>query len=54
MKYQPLGTFFDNDIEGKTKMIQKLKNGNTVFMWDKFLKDFRIPSKKGKRFKRFG
>jgi len=40
--------FFDNDIEGKSKMIQKLKNGNTVFMWDKFLKDFRIPSKKVK------
>ena len=40
--------FFDNDIEGKSKMIQKLKSGNTVFMWDKFLKDFRIPSKKVK------
>ena len=40
--------FFDNDIEGKTRMIEKLKSGNTVFMWDKFLKDFRIPSKKVK------
>jgi len=40
--------FFDNDMEGKSKMIQKLKSGNTVFMWDKFLKDFRIPSKKVK------
>ena len=40
--------FFDNDLEGKSRMIEKLKSGNTVFMWDKFLKDFRIPSKKVK------
>ena len=40
--------FFDNDIEGKSKMIQKLKRGNTVFMWQKFLKDFNIPPKKVK------
>ena len=40
--------FFDNDIEGKTRMIEKLKAGQTVFMWDKFLKDFNIPSRKVK------
>ena len=38
--------FFDNDIEGKTRMIEKLKSGQTVFLWDKFLKDFNIPHKK--------
>lgn len=40
--------FFDNDIEGKRKMIEKLKEHQTVFLWDKFLKDFNIPSKKVK------
>jgi len=40
--------FFDNDIEGKTRMIEKLKSGQTVFMWDKFLKDYSIPAKKVK------
>jgi hypothetical protein len=40
--------FFDNDMEGKTRMIEKLKEGQTVFLWDKFLKDFNIPSKKVK------
>lgn len=40
--------FFDNDIEGKTKMIDKLKQKQTVFMWKKFLDDFNIPSKKVK------
>jgi hypothetical protein len=40
--------FFDNDIEGKTKMIEKLKKNQRVFMWSKFLKDFHIPSKKVK------
>ena len=40
--------FFDNDIEGKTRMIEKLKGGQTVFMWDKFLKDFNVPPRKVK------
>jgi hypothetical protein len=40
--------FFDNDIEGKTKMIERLKGGQTVFLWDKFLKDYNIPHKKVK------
>tara|TARA_R110000823_G_scaffold16638_5_gene53269 strand:+ start:13035 stop:14108 length:1074 start_codon:yes stop_codon:yes gene_type:complete len=39
---------FDNDYEGKAKMMQKLKKGQTVFMWDKYLKDFNIPKKKVK------
>lgn len=38
--------FFDNDIEGKTRMIEKLKDGQTVFMWEKFIKDYNIPRKK--------
>ena len=38
--------FFDNDSEGKSKMMEKLKSGQTVFLWDKFLKDYNIPSKK--------
>lgn len=40
--------FFDNDIEGKSRMIEKLKAGNYVFMWDKFLKDYGIPPRKVK------
>jgi len=35
-------------MEGKTRMIEKLKGGQTVFMWDKFLKDFNIQPKKVK------
>lgn len=40
--------FFDNDIEGKRRMIDKLKQKQTVFMWSKFINDFNIPSKKVK------
>jgi hypothetical protein len=40
--------FFDNDYEGKTRMMEKLKSGQTVFLWDKFLKDYSIPAKKVK------
>jgi len=40
--------FFDNDIEGKSRMIEKLKTGQTVFMWDKLSKDFKIPAKRVK------
>jgi hypothetical protein len=40
--------FFDNDFEGKGRMMEKLKSGQTVFLWDKFLKDYNIPSKKVK------
>ena len=31
--------FFDNDIAGKTVMIDKLKEGKRVFLWTKFLKE---------------
>lgn len=37
--------FFDNDFEGKSRMIEKLKSNQTVFMWDKFCKDFKISPK---------
>lgn len=40
--------FFDSDMEGRTRMIEKLKAGQSVFMWQKFLKDFNIPIKKVK------
>lgn len=40
--------FFDNDIAGKTTMIDKLKNGAKVFMWEKFCNDYHISSKKVK------
>ena len=40
--------FFDNDRDGKAKMIEKLKKGQRVFMWEKFLSDYNIPSKKVK------
>lgn len=31
--------FFDNDKAGKTKMIEKLEQHRTVFLWDKFLRE---------------
>lgn len=40
--------FFDNDIEGKSKMIEKLKRGQYVFMWSKFLKEYNINPRKVK------
>jgi len=36
----------DNDREGKTKMIQKIKNGQKVFLWSKFLESYEIRDKK--------
>ena len=33
---------FDNDKTGKKKMIEKLKKGRPVFMWQKFLQDFKL------------
>ena len=36
----------DNDMEGKTKMIEKIKNGQKVFLWDKFLREYGLNSKK--------
>jgi hypothetical protein len=33
---------FDNDATGKKKMTEKLKRGRPVFMWSKFLGDFKL------------
>jgi len=33
---------FDNDKAGKTKMIEKLRAGKSVFMWTKFLKETKM------------
>ena len=33
---------FDNDTTGKKKMAEKLKKGRPVFMWSKFLTDFKL------------
>ena len=33
---------FDNDATGKKKMMEKLKKGRPVFMWQKFLQDFKL------------
>jgi hypothetical protein len=33
---------FDNDEVGKKKMLEKLKNGKSVFMWSKFLADNKL------------
>ena len=33
---------FDNDKTGKKKMAEKLKKGRSVFMWSKFLDDFKL------------
>lgn len=40
--------FFDNDSAGKTTMIDKLKGGARVFMWEKFCNDYHISAKKVK------
>ncbi len=36
----------DNDHEGKTKMIEKIKIGQNVFMWDKFLREHGLLNKR--------
>lgn len=41
---------FDNDREGIVRMIEKLKRKNYVFMWDKFLSQYKISKKKVKDF----
>jgi len=35
--------FFDNDRDGRERMIEKLKNEQEVFMWTRFCEDFGIP-----------
>lgn len=42
--------FFDNDIEGKNKMIEKIKMGQSVFLWAKFISDYNLPGKSIKDF----
>lgn len=34
--------FYDNDVAGKTKMIEKIKKGKEVFLWDAFLKKHNL------------
>jgi len=36
----------DNDREGKSKMIEKIKNGQKIFLWSKFLEEHHIKGKK--------
>ena len=36
---------FDNDATGKKKMIEKLKRGKKIFVWDKFLKETKLDIK---------
>jgi len=36
---------FDNDATGKKKMMQKLKRGKKIFVWDKFLKETKLDIK---------
>ena len=38
--------FFDNDLGGKQKMIEKLKARKRVFLWSKFLKDHDLQTRK--------
>jgi len=33
---------FDNDVTGKKKMMEKLKRGRKIFIWEKFLKETSI------------
>jgi hypothetical protein len=39
---QTVRYLFDNDETGRTKMIEKLKRGRSVFMWSKFLKENKL------------
>lgn len=34
--------FFDNDSSGRDAMINLIKNGKTVFLWRKFIRDFNL------------
>jgi hypothetical protein len=34
--------FLDNDLEGKKKMMEKIKAGKRVFMWRKYIEDHRL------------
>jgi hypothetical protein len=34
--------FLDNDFEGKKKMMEKIKIGKRVFLWKKFIEDYRL------------
>ncbi len=36
----------DNDSEGKVKMIEKIKKGQKVFLWDKFLREYDLTNKR--------
>ena len=38
--------FFDNDEAGRRKMIEKLKAGKKVFLWEKYLKDKGLMQRK--------
>lgn len=40
--------FFDNDKEGRERMLEKLKLGQYVFMWDKLIADYGINPRKVK------
>lgn len=40
--------FFDNDSKGKNKMIEKIKKGNYVFLWERFLDKYNIKPNKVK------
>jgi hypothetical protein len=40
--------FFDNDKAGKLAMIELLREGKTVFMWNKFIEDFNLNAYKPK------
>ena len=42
----PLKYFFDDDPTGRKKAIQKISNGEEVFLWTKFKQDFQIPYRK--------
>jgi len=42
----PIRYWFDDDESGRKKAIQKIENKESVFLWEKFKKDYNIPYKK--------
>ena len=39
----PVRYFYDNDETGRTKAMEHISKGHEVFLWDKFMKVFKLP-----------
>ena len=38
--------FLDNDNAGKRKMCEKIEKGKSVFLWSKFIEDYKLTNRK--------